>query len=115
MSVQPSWTRSTSAAPPVWRTAKFISQSDCQPASREANHARSMGRLARTSMADGVRWKTYSSPASRATTGTTWTAVAPVPMTAMRRPAGSKPSSHSAVCRTVPSNSSMPRMSGSFG
>ena len=58
MSVQPSITRSSGAMPPEVRTVKFSVRFFCQPGSREAAQASSVGRLARTSMDDGVRWKT---------------------------------------------------------
>ena len=52
----------------------------CQPGSSVANQSGSIGWLLRTSIDDGVRWNTYSSPASRARCGMHCTAVAPVPM-----------------------------------
>ena len=58
MSVQPSFTRSSSANPPVCRVTKFISHFCCQPSPNVANHSGSMGWLLRMSMDDGVRWKT---------------------------------------------------------
>ena len=61
MSVQPSITRSSSANPPVCRVTKFISHSCCQPGCSVANHSGSIGWLLRTSIDDGVRWKTNSS------------------------------------------------------
>ena len=81
MSVQPSCTRSSSAAPPAWLAVKFSSQRCCQPGvAIPANQSGSIGWLSRTSTEDGVRWNTYSSRASLARCGTHWTAVAPVPM-----------------------------------
>ena len=81
MSVQPSCTRSSSAAPPAWLAVKFSSQRCCQPGvAIPANQSGSIGWLPRTSTEDGVRWNTYSSRASLARCGTHWTAVAPVPM-----------------------------------
>ena len=65
---------------------KFSILSLCQPGSRDAAHDASVGRFARTSMEEGVRWKTNSSPAEAATWGTTCTAVAPVPMMPTRLP-----------------------------
>jgi hypothetical protein len=63
MSVQPSCTRSSSAKPPVCRVAKLSSQRCCQPGASVANQSGSIGRrLLRTSIDDGVRWKTNSSP-----------------------------------------------------
>ena len=38
----------------------------CQPGSRLAAHSGSVGRLSRTSIDDGVRWKTYSCSRRRA-------------------------------------------------
>ena len=63
----------------------------------------------------GVRWYTVRSAAVLASSGMSWTAVAPVPMTAMRHPVGSKPSSQSVVWMTLPSKLLMPGMSGTFG
>ena len=80
MSVQPSMTRSCSAKPPEVSSVKFSIRSRCHPGPSDAAHDASVGRFARTSMEEGVRWKTNSSPAEAATWGTTWTAVAPVPM-----------------------------------
>ena len=62
-----------------------------------------------------VRWKTVSSASFGAISGMSWTAVAPVPMTAARRPSRSRSSSHFVVWTTVPANVSMPGMSGIFG
>ena len=71
MSVQPSMTRSWSAAAPDWLAAKFSSQRRCHPgAAIPANHSGSVGRLSLTSTDDGVRWKTYSSRQARARCGT---------------------------------------------
>ena len=64
MSVQPSFTRSSSAKPPVCSVAKFTSHFCCHPGSSVANHSGSIGWLLRTSTDDGVRWNTYSSCAS---------------------------------------------------
>ena len=50
--------------PPVCRIVKFVSHSRCQPGARVANHSGSIGWLFRTSMEDGVRWKTSRTPAS---------------------------------------------------
>ena len=80
MSVQPSLTRSRSAKPPEVNNVKFSILSRCQPGSSEAAQSGSVGRFARTSMEEGVRWKTNSSAADAATCGITCTAVAPVPM-----------------------------------
>ena len=63
----------------------------------------------------GVRWKTVRWAARFASSGTSWTDVAPVPMTATRLPSRSAESSHFAVCTTVPANSSTPSMSGTRG
>ncbi len=59
----------------------------CQPASRLAAQSGSVGRLSRTSIDEGVRWKTKSSPAPAPRCGTHCTAVAPVPITPTRLPA----------------------------
>ena len=80
MSVHPSITRSSPAMPPEVSTVKFSILRRCQPGSREDAQEGSVGRLARTSMDEGVRWKRKSCAAEAATCGTTWTAVAPVPM-----------------------------------
>ena len=58
MSVQPSLTRSTSWKPPETRMLKLSMRACCQPGSRLDAHSGSVGRLARTSIDDGVRWKT---------------------------------------------------------
>ena len=58
MSVQPSFTRSSAAKPPVCSVAKLVSHSRCQPGSRVRNHAGSIGWLLRTSIDEGVRWNT---------------------------------------------------------
>ena len=58
MSVQPSMTRSSSAKPPDVRSVKFSILWRCHPGSREVAHDASVGRFARTSIEEGVRWKT---------------------------------------------------------
>ena len=58
MSVQPSLTRSSSCWPPVTSTLKFVILRCCQPGERDFAHSGSVGLLPRTSMDDGVRWKT---------------------------------------------------------
>ena len=63
----------------------------------------------------GVRWKTVSSHATLAICGISWTAVAPVPITATRLPVRSAASSHLAVWITSPAKSCTPSMSGSRG
>ena len=55
---------------PEVSSVKFSIRSRCQPGSRAAAHEGSVGRFARTSMDEGVRWKTKSSPAEAATWGT---------------------------------------------
>ena len=80
MSVQPSLTRSSSCWPPVTSTLKFVILRCCQPGERDFAHSGSVGLLPRTSMDDGVRWKTWSSFAVPPRCGTHCTAVAPVPM-----------------------------------
>ena len=80
MSVQPSSTRSSDSGMPDTRLLKFSIRRSCQPGSRLAAHSGSVGRLSRTSIDDGVRWKTNNSFAPAPTCGTHWTAVAPVPM-----------------------------------
>jgi hypothetical protein len=62
-----------------------------------------------------VRWNTVSSASFGAISGISWTAVAPVPMTAARRPVRSTSSSHFAVWTTVPSKESIPGISGILG
>ena len=52
----------------------------CQSGGRCAAHSGSVGQSSRTSIDDGVRWKTYSSLAALPRLGTTCTALAPVPM-----------------------------------
>jgi hypothetical protein len=66
MSVQPSFTRSSSANPPVCNVVKFISHFVCQPGSSVRNQSGSISWLLRTSIDDGVRWNTNSSLAERA-------------------------------------------------
>lgn len=60
------------------------------PARTSASHSsRSSGRVcrwSRTSIDDGVRWNTYSSATTFASSGTTCTDVAPVPMIPTRFP-----------------------------
>ena len=58
MSVHPSMTRSCSAIPPDVNRVKFSIRSFCHPGSSEAAHSGSVGRFARTSIDEGVRWKT---------------------------------------------------------
>ena len=58
MSVQPSPTRSSGSGMPVTRLLKFSIRRCCQPGSSDAAHSGSVGRLLRTSIDDGVRWKT---------------------------------------------------------
>ena len=52
----------------------------CQPDSNDFAQSGSVGRFARTSIDDGVRWNRYSCFALAPTCGTHCTAVAPVPM-----------------------------------
>ena len=63
----------------------------------------------------GVRWNTTSRSTSGAIEGMTWTAEAPVPMTATLRPRRSRPWSQRAVCITVPPKLSRPSISGGLG
>ena len=79
-SVHPSWTRLRSGFSPVTAEVKLRIRSSCQPGSRPWNHSTSVGALARTPTADGVRWNTNTSFAARASWGTNWIEVAPVPM-----------------------------------
>ena len=70
---------------PVWFWVKFSSHRCCHPGvAISANQSGSIGWLLRMSTDDGVRWKTNSSPASRARCGMACTDVAPVPMMATR-------------------------------
>ena len=48
-----------------------------------------VARWSRTSIVDGVRWNTYRCPATLASSGIAWTAVAPVPMMPIRLPSRS--------------------------
>ena len=57
-SVHESLTRSSSARPPAVKIWKFTLRSLCQPGRRLAAHSGSVGRLPRTSIDEGVRWKT---------------------------------------------------------
>ena len=79
--VQVSPTRFFSGWLPVTAWVKFSMRSFCHPGFRLLNQASSVGPWLRTPTEAGVRWKTKSSLAERATAGTTCTAVAPVPMT----------------------------------
>ena len=63
----------------------------------------------------GVRWNTVRCAARPASSGISWTAVAPVPMIATRLLSRSALSSHRAVWTTVPAKSSTPGMSGVQG
>ena len=58
MSVQPSLTRSSSAKPPDTSVLKLSIRCLCQPWPRLSAHDGSVGRFARTSIDDGVRWNT---------------------------------------------------------
>ena len=58
----------------------FARRFACQPGSSVAAHSGSVSQSSRTSIDDGVRWKTYSSFAAAPRCGTACTAVAPVPM-----------------------------------
>ena len=104
MSVQPSLTRSSSAKPPVWSVAKLTSHSRCQPGPSVANQSASISWLLRSSIDDGVRWNTNSSPASRPSGGMHCTAVAPVPMIPTRwsRELGHRARRVAAGVRVVP-------------
>ena len=62
-----------------------------------------------------VRWKTLTLAAERATAGMIWTALAALPITAMRLPAQSYVWSHCALCMTRPLKSSIPGKAGLFG
>ena len=57
-----------------------------KPGASEAPHSGSVGAFSRGATDDGVRWNTERCCACRATAGTTWIAVAPVPITATRLP-----------------------------
>ena len=62
MSVQPSSVISSGAAwlrsPPATRRLKFCMRRCCQPGFNDLNQSRSVGPLRRTSIEEGVRWKT---------------------------------------------------------
>ena len=58
MSVQPSLTRSSSAKPPDTSALKLSMRSCCQPGRSDWAQSGSVGRLLRTSIDEGVRWKT---------------------------------------------------------
>ena len=63
----------------------------------------------------GVRWKSVIFFASGWIRGTNWIALAPVPITATRRPVRSTEWSHCAEWNEAPANVSRPAMSGIFG
>ena len=63
----------------------------------------------------GVRWKTVTCWACFRSSGTNWTALAPVPTTATRFPARSTPWSQRAEWKASPAKRSRPGMSGSTG
>ncbi len=63
----------------------------------------------------GVRWKSSRRPTFSTICGTTWIALAPVPMTATRFPVRSTSWSHSAVWKAGPAKESRPSISGSEG
>jgi hypothetical protein len=58
----------------------FARRLACQPGFSVAAHSGSVSQSSRTSIDDGVRWKTYSSLAAAPRWGMACTAVAPVPM-----------------------------------
>ena len=106
----------------VWREV-LEPLAAASPARASANHSGSVGWLLRTSIDDGVRWNTYSSPAARARCGMHCTAVAPVPMMPTRLSASSSSARRSGRrrcsrsptgwCGSVcPANVSMPGMPG---
>jgi hypothetical protein len=63
----------------------------------------------------GVRWKTWTDRAVSASFGMTWTPVEPLPITAIRAPAGANDRSQRALWKIFPPNVSTPAMSGVFG
>ena len=64
----------------------------------------------------GERWKTVRWAAQRAASWTTWTPLAPVPITPTRRPSSTTPSAgHIAVWCQSPANVSKPGRSGTYG
>ena len=62
-----------------------------------------------------LRWYTTRLSTIGEMAGTTWLALAPVPITPTRLPVRSTLLSHRAVCRAGPANVSRPAMSGSLG
>jgi len=62
-----------------------------------------------------VRWNTVRRSACGAIEGITWTADAPVPISATRFPRRSVSWSQRAVCMTAPPKFSRPGMAGGFG
>ena len=64
---------------------------------------------------DGLRWNSTSSDALRATRGTIWIALAPLPITATLRPSSSCAWFHRAEWKTSPSKSDRPAISGTCG
>ena len=60
----------------------------------------------------GVRWKRCSLPTRGWISGTTWTAVAPAPIRATRRPVRSSVWSQFAVWKALPSKRSIPGSAG---
>ena len=85
--VHPSSTMSTAGWAPVTASVKLMIRSCCHPGAWLRYQASSVGAWPRTPTAAGVRWKTKTSPAVLASSGTTCTAVAPVPMMPTRLPA----------------------------
>ena len=62
-----------------------------------------------------VRWNTYRRATCSAISGTNWTALAPVPITATRLPARSYSWSQRAEWKLAPANSSRPSTDGIAG
>ncbi len=80
-----------------------------------ASSAAVNGRSSLGTIHGGVRWNTVTCAATFASSGTTWTALAPVPITATRLPVRSTPASQRDVCITGPAKAERPAMSGSLG
>jgi hypothetical protein len=72
-------------------------------------------RLGFGSVQGAVRWKTVTRAARPAMAGTSWMALAPVPMTPTRRPSTSSAGSQPAVCVAGPAKSAAPGIAGTTG
>ncbi len=91
--------------------------SRCRPGTKRNSAAtgREYSLCRRGSIQLPLRWKTVSRATSGAISGTTWTAVAPVPTNATRLPRRSVPWSQRAEWNATPAKSSMPSIAGIAG